>query len=130
MAAASSNQTSCAASAADFPLDSTMTQPDTLLSALQHADMLEIDGLHAWHFDLDTAQLTSAAEGPFLSIECMDGRALRKWHFRLSEVQAARYQAEDDAWALQSQGNAHCIKCFAAISGDNQDDSDAPANDE
>ena len=106
-----------------------MSQPDSLFSALQQADMLEIDDLHAWHFDLDQEQLSAAAERPFLHIECMDGRALRKWQFSLAEVQAAQYQAETESWTLHSAGQPHNLRCFAAISGDNQDDADDSAND-
>lgn len=97
----------------------------SLLSALQGADMLEIDNLHAWQFSLDDTQPETA----FLSIECMDGRALRKWHFSLSEVQAAEYQAGDDSWTLHSAGTAHSLKCFAAISGDNADEADEADSD-
>ncbi len=106
-----------------------MSQHDSLLSALQQADMLEIDDLHAWHFDLDQEQLSAVAERPFLRIECMDGRALRTWQFSLAEVQAAQYQADDDSWALHGAGQLHRLKCFAAISGDNQGDADDSADD-
>jgi len=98
-----------------------MNHPEQLLAALQQADMLEVDDLHAWHFELDQAQLDAPAERPFLHIECMDGRTLRKWQFSLAEVQAAQYQAVDDCWALHSGGQPHRLRCFAAISGDNAD---------
>ena len=44
---------------------------NTLLNALEVCDMLEIDGLHAFDFSLD--------EDDNLHIECMDGRALKRW---------------------------------------------------
>ena len=106
-----------------------MSQPDNLLSALQQADMLEIDDLHAWQFSLDEAQLQAPSSAVFLQIECMDGRALRKWQFSLAEVQAAQYQADTESWTLHGADQAHRLKCFAAISGDNQDEPDNSAND-
>jgi hypothetical protein len=103
--------------------------PDNLIDALAAADMLEIDDLHAWQFRLDEAQLQGSDDAPLLSIECMDGRALRKWHFSLAQVQAARYEAADDCWMLDSAAGPHRLKCFAAISGDNDDAPDDAAND-
>lgn len=97
------------------------THPDNLIDALAAADMLEIDDLHAWQFRLDETQLQGSSDAPLLSIECMDGRALRKWHFSLAQVQAARYDATADCWTLDSSAGAHRLKCFAAISGDNDD---------
>ena len=62
-----------------------MSIPHDLISALSAADMLEIDDLHAWQFHLDNEQLAQhhagqpvTTEKPVLTIECMDGRALRK----------------------------------------------------
>lgn len=114
------------------------TTPDNLIAALSSADMLEIDALHAWQFSLDQDLLTrhhagaSSAEDadkPLLSIECMDGRALRKWHFSLGEVLAARFVAADDSWSIARADSNHSIKCFAAISGDNAEQADDAAND-
>ena len=42
---------------------------DTLLVTLEHCDMVEIDGLHAFEFSLD--------EDDNLHIECIDGRVSR-----------------------------------------------------
>ncbi|MES2819593.1 MAG: DUF5629 family protein [Pseudomonadota bacterium] len=100
----------------------------TLLQALACADMLEVDGLHAWQFSLDKdllAQVGNGSAGPdaqaqaVLSIECIDGRAPRRWQFSLATVTAARFDAASDSWQLTSEGTAHRISCFAAISGDN-----------
>ena len=44
---------------------------DTLLNALEHCAMVEIDGLHAFEFALD--------EDDNLHIECMDGRNALHW---------------------------------------------------
>jgi hypothetical protein len=111
--------------------------PHDLISALSHANMLEIDGLHAWQFSLDTEQLAQHQAGtlpetpekPLLSIECMDGRALRKWHFSLAQVIAARFDGEADAWSISGSADQHLIKCFAAVCGDNADQPDDASND-
>lgn len=112
------------------------TTPHDLISALSHADMLEIDDLHAWQFHLDTEQLAHHHAGthadnnvPLLSVECMDGRALRKWHFNLSQVVAARFDGEADAWIVSGTNEPHRIKCFAAVTGDNSDLADDASND-
>ncbi|KRW57539.1 DUF5629 family protein [Pseudomonas sp. TTU2014-080ASC] len=103
----------------------------TLLDALLNTDMLEIDELHAWQFDLDEEQLqqhaagsSSASETPLLSIECMDGRNLRKWKFSLAQVLAAQYDADSDSWLIAGADAQHRIKCFEAFSGDNNDQPD------
>jgi hypothetical protein len=112
------------------------TPAHDLISALSDADMLEIDALYAWQFSLDAEQLAHhragsqpAADVPLLSIECMDGRALRKWHFNLAQVVAARFDGEADAWAISGATGPHLIKCFAAVSGDNNDLPDDASND-
>lgn len=105
------------------------THPDNLIDALAAADMLEIDDLHAWQFRLDEAQLQGSGDAPLLSIECMDGRALRKWHFSLAQVIAARFDGEADAWSISGAADTHLIKCFAAVSGDNSDLPDDASND-
>lgn len=110
--------------------------PHDLISALSGADMLEIDELHAWQFSLNAEQLAQhqagnppAGDAPLLSIECMDGRALRKWHFSLAQVVAARFDGEADAWNINGTAGPHLIKCFAAVSGDNSDLPDDASND-
>lgn len=112
------------------------TTPHDLISALSNADMLEIDDLHAWQFQLDDALLAEHRAGtqahsdaPLLSIECMDGRALRKWHFSLNQVVAARFDGEADAWAIRGTADTHLIRCFAAVTGDNSDQPDDASND-
>ncbi|MGE6793285.1 hypothetical protein SAMN05216206_3006 [Pseudomonas guineae] len=112
------------------------TTPHDLINALSNADMLEIDDLHAWQFQLDDEQLAQhlagtqpSSEAPLLNIECMDGRALRKWHFSLAQVVAARFDGEADAWRINGTAGTHLIKCFTAISGDNDDLPDDASND-
>ncbi|WP_322980233.1 DUF5629 family protein [Pseudomonas sp. C11] len=99
----------------------------TLIDALQGADMLEIDGLHAWQFELDDALLQQAdadATQPLLWIECMDGRTARRWQFSLAAVRAATHDAPSDSWTLADANGPHVLKCFAAFRGDNLDDED------
>ena len=54
-------------------------KPTSLIEALQDADMLEIDSLYAWQFDLDTellAQISAGSAGsdsaakPLLQVHC------------------------------------------------------------
>ena len=60
--------------------ESEMTESTSLLHELEQADMLLIDGLHAWQFELD--------EQGQLSVECMDGRTRRLWRFSAAAVAA------------------------------------------
>ena len=105
--------------------------PNSLIEALQTADMLEIDGLHAWQFSLDNDLLAQVSAGSaaansndqvVLRIECIDGRDHRKWQFSLAAVMAARFDAQSDSWHLADGEQQHQIQCFAAISGSNDDD--------
>ena len=108
-------------------------KPTSLLEALQDADMLEIDGLYAWQFDLysellaqisaGTADSDSAAR-PVLKVHCIDGRERRQWTFSLAAVQAARYSEADDSWLIAGNDASHTLKCFAAYRGDNDDGDD------
>ncbi|MCU1715580.1 DUF5629 family protein [Pseudomonas sp. 5P_3.1_Bac2] len=89
------------------------TAPADLLSALNGADMLIIDNLHAWQFSLDDQHL---------NIECMDGRNLRKWQFSLAQVAAATYQEASDSWNIHSNDASHSLQCLGAVSGNNDDE--------
>ncbi|MDM8348046.1 DUF5629 family protein [Pseudomonas sp. sp1636] len=106
------------------------TAHSSLIEALEAADMLEIDNLYAWQFNLDKELLAQVSAGsadadsqdrPLLSIDCIDGSARRRWQFSLAAVSAARFDAESDSWRLADASTEHRIKCFAAISGDNLD---------
>lgn len=106
-------------------------KPTSLIEALQDADMLEIDGLYAWQFDLDTellAQISAGTAGsdssakPLLQVHCIDGRERRLWKFSLASVQAARYSEADDSWQIEGNEVSHALKCFAAYRGDNDED--------
>lgn len=104
-----------------------MTEPMTehplyLLDQLEQADMLEIDGLHAFDFQLDDDlldQADAAAEAglPFASdaialrIECQDGRERRHWQFSYNALMEALYQPESETWQLPGSS----LKCLSAI---------------
>ncbi|UCZ85191.1 DUF5629 family protein [Pseudomonas sp. L5B5] len=88
---------------------------DTLLNALQACDMLEIDGLHAFDFSLDDQQLL---------IECMDGRAAKRWSFTLAQVQAATFDPQLQSWVLQGDGGEHRLVCMSAFSARDEEEDD------
>ncbi|MDX5373291.1 MAG: DUF5629 family protein [Pseudomonadaceae bacterium] len=86
----------------------------SLLEELSGADMLLIDGLHAWQFELD--------EQGSLSVECMDGRTRRAWRFGAEAVSAAQPAGEPGAWRIRDAEGEHELVCLGAISADNDDD--------
>ncbi|QEY63464.1 hypothetical protein FXN65_15880 [Metapseudomonas lalkuanensis] len=102
---------------------------ETLLDALLDADMLEIDDLHAWEFDLDEALVEALdadqpgdPEAQLLRVECMDGRSRREWRFTQAAVQAARFDPETGSWKLAGADGEHALRCFDAFGGDAEDD--------
>ncbi|MGE8144475.1 DUF5629 family protein [Pseudomonas frederiksbergensis] len=80
---------------------------DTLLNALENCDMLEIDGLHAFDFSLD--------EEDNLHIECMDGRAAKRWEFRMVEIEAATFDPTLQSWLITGDSGEHRLVCMAAF---------------
>ena len=68
-----------------------MNNEITLLNRLANSDMLEIDGLHAWQFELDAGALR---------VECVDGRTQRRWQFSAEQVLAARFDGDKGAWTI------------------------------
>lgn len=105
------------------------TETPYLLDQLEAADMLEIDALHAWQFELDDALLDEAdaaaeAELPFaseqivLTIEGVDGRERRVWRFSYNQVMEAEHLIDDDVWLLD--GGKHRLRCLGAISVDDE----------
>lgn len=104
-----------------------MTKPPEkpyLLDQLEAADMLEIDGLHAWQFELDEALLDQAqaaanAGQPFasdetvLAIEGMDGRQRRAWRFSYNQIMEAQLVNAEDIWLLDE--GAHRLRCMSAV---------------
>ncbi|MDG9922829.1 MULTISPECIES: DUF5629 family protein [unclassified Pseudomonas] len=95
----------------------------SLLDDLRSADMLLIDGLHAWQFELDEQ---AQAEQVQLSIECMDGRTRRVWTFSAAAVAAATAGAEAGSWRIAGAEGEHELVCLGAISADNDDQDDDP----
>jgi hypothetical protein len=102
----------------DFPIQrfTAMTaETDTLLNALEHCGMVEIDGLHAFEFALD--------EDDNLHIECMDGRNALHWEFTPAQVHAATFDSTLQSWLINDNGGEHRLICLGdVISGDNDDD--------
>lgn len=97
----------------------------TLLAALQTADMLEINGLYAWQFELHS---DPAHPGPALRIECMDGRDLRKWQFSLEQIGAAQHNVATDSWSISDDKGSHELKLLAGINADNETPDDDVAD--
>ncbi len=87
---------------------------DTLLTALEACDMLEIDGLHAFDFSLD--------EDDQLHIECMDGRAAKHWVFSLTQVQAAVFDQTLQSWTITGDSGEHRLVCMSAFGGGDEGD--------
>ena len=92
----------------------------TLLNVLEHCDMVEIDGLHAFEFALD--------EDDNLHIECMDGRAAKHWEFTPAQVAAATFDNDLQSWLIVGDSGEHRLVCFDAFGGsDDEDESDEHA---
>ncbi|MBB1520655.1 DUF5629 family protein [Pseudomonas sp. SR9] len=98
----------------------------TLLNALQHADMLLIDGLHAWQFELIEA---ASGEQVQLRVECMDGRERRVWNFSAAAIAAASQGTTADSWQLAAGELSHELIILSGVNASNDDDDEA-ANDE
>ena len=80
------------------------TPMSPLATALQSCDMLLIDGLHAFDFTSDESGLT---------IECMDGRQLRRWTFTPEQITAAI--AVGDEWQLDDADGAGPFTDFTDV---------------
>ncbi len=98
-----------------------MSDTPNLLAALQGADMLLIDGLHAWQFELDEQ---ASGEQVQLTVECMDGRTRRLWRFTAAAVAAAQAGEAPDTWRIAGDEAEHELVCLGAISADNDDQDD------
>lgn len=99
----------------------------SLLEALQSADMLLINDLHAWQFSLAPEALAAAAEQQLLRVECMDGRTKRVWTFTAAAVLAAQFDDSTQCWLLQDANGQQRISCLDAISASNDEDEVEPA---
>ncbi|GLH39076.1 hypothetical protein BK674_18210 [Pseudomonas moraviensis] len=94
----------------------------TLLNALEHCGMVEIDGLHAFEFALD--------EDDNLHIECIDGREARHWEFTPAQVAAATFDETLQSWLIigfasdTKTTGEHRLVCLGDVvsSSDDEDD--------
>ncbi|WP_181298433.1 DUF5629 family protein [Pseudomonas sp. Q2-TVG4-2] len=102
------------------------TETRYLLDELETADMLEVDGLHAWQFTLndellDRAEAAAIAGEPFASddivvrIESIDGRERRHWTFSYNSVMEAQYLEDKQHWVLGGSPQTR-IRCLGATS--------------
>jgi len=89
-------------------------ETNTLLNALETATMVEIDGLHAFEFELD--------EQDNLHIECMDGRAAKHWEFTMVEILDATFDETLHSWLITGTSGEHRLVCMDAFSGSNEED--------
>ncbi|VVN12708.1 DUF5629 family protein [Pseudomonas fluorescens] len=87
---------------------------DTLLNALEQCDMLEIDRLHAFDFSLD--------EDDNLHIECMDGRAAKRWAFSMAQIQAATFDPTLKSWIITGDSGEHRLVLMDAFGGGDDED--------
>ncbi len=86
---------------------------DTLLSALETCDMLEVDGLHAFDFTLDDNRLL---------IECMDGRAEKRWSFTRAQIEAATFDETLQSWTLSDDSSEHRLVCMSAFTARDEEE--------
>ncbi|EWC39468.1 DUF5629 family protein [Stutzerimonas stutzeri] len=102
-----------------------MTDTPYLLDELEAADMLIIDGLHAWQFSLaeallDQADAAAEAGQPFasedilLTIDSVDGRTRRQWQFSYNQIMEAQRQADGASWLLEGPHQLQCLSAIAA----------------
>ncbi|SEC61639.1 hypothetical protein SAMN04490193_3190 [Pseudomonas marginalis] len=92
---------------------------DNLKTVLEASDMLEIDGLHAFDFQLADEKLL---------ITAMDGRAEKRWSFSTAQVQAATFDEPLQSWTLTGESGEHRLICMSAFTGNNNDED--PADDD
>lgn len=103
-----------------------------LLDDLETADMLEVDGLHAWQFVLndellDQAEAAAIKGEPFGSddivvhIESLDGRERLKWSFSYNTVMEAQYDEDGQQWLVGDSPQTR-LRCLGAISASADDE--------
>ena len=89
---------------------------ENLPAVLETSDMLEIDGLHAFDFELDNEKLL---------ITAMDGRAEKRWRFSLEQVNAATFDDTLQSWTLTGDSGEYRLICMIAFTGNNNDEDEA-----
>ncbi|MDY4301777.1 DUF5629 family protein [Pseudomonas salmasensis] len=94
-----------------------MTAESTpLRPQLETSDMLEIDGLHAFDFELTEQKLV---------ISAMDGRAEKRWSFTTAQVDTATFDETLQSWTLTGESGEHRLICMSAFTGNNNDEDEA-----
>ncbi|WPO98660.1 DUF5629 family protein [Pseudomonas sp. HR96] len=88
----------------------------SLTTELQTANLLLIDGLHAFDFTLTDAGLT---------LEAMDGRQLKRWAFSPEQLTAAQRNGAGDGWQLAGPDGTHQLLCLNAFSASDDEDEDS-----
>lgn len=95
-------------------------ETESLLNALEHCDMVEIDGLHAFEFSL--------YEDDGLHIECMVGKNSLHWEFTPAEVGAATFDEKLQSWLIfgfssdTKTTGEHRLVCLDAFGGSNDEE--------
>ena len=88
----------------------------SLRPVLETSDMLEIDGLHAFDFELTELKLV---------ITAMDGRAEKRWSFTTAQVGAATFDDTLQSWTLTGESGEHRLICMSAFTGTNNNEDEA-----
>ncbi|WP_437880837.1 DUF5629 family protein [Pseudomonas sp. LRF_L74] len=92
-----------------------------LLDQLESADLLEIDGLHAFDFSLDDdlldqadaaaeADESFASDAIALRIDVRDGRDLKHWAFSYNSLMEASHDAASDSWLIDGKHRLSCLQ--------------------
>ena len=98
----------------------------TLLDALEHSDMVEIDGLHAFEFSL--------YEDDGVHIELMDGRVSQSWEFTPEQVKAATFDETLESWLIVGYARhskttgEHRLVCHGDVVSSSNDEDDNNEN--
>lgn len=90
----------------------------TLIDALEQADMLEVEGLHAFEFDLYEVEADDDIE---LEIRAQEGKQQLCWAFNHAELLAARYDEEQDLWVVTREGKEYWVRCYDAYGAEGDD---------
>lgn len=91
----------------------------TLIDALEQADMLEVEGLHAFEFDLYEVEVDDDIE---VEIRAMEGKQQVCWAFSRAELLAARYDEGQDLWVVTQDGKEYWVRCHEAFTAEGEDD--------
>ena len=88
--------------------------PDSLPNAtFRLGDFLDDEPFDAFDFVFDDSGLR---------LECMDGRALKRWAFTPVQIEAAR--AEGGDWLITGDSGEHRLVCMSALRASEEDEDD------